>query len=178
MPKPYIGYNNPSSPQTLQALNAAGDTLSDLVADSVGSTQTGDLIELGFFDTDSGATITPNTDTTNLFHGIWTPITSKTTIGQDYSAAKTVGAGLFGFETRFDARDGGANADPGYSDTAMINEGSSGTSYEITNDTPANLYDNIQALEGATNLFSEFDFTIREWVPKRIVLAPPVITPL
>ena len=77
MPKPYIGYNNPSSPQTLQALNAAGDTLSDLVADSVGSTQTGDLIELGFFDTDSGATITPNTDTTNLFHGIWTPITSK-----------------------------------------------------------------------------------------------------
>ena len=144
MPYFNLGHANPGSVQTLQQLNADGDTLSNLDADSVGSSRAGDLIELGFFDTDSSGTISSNIDTTDLFHGTWTPITGQTTIGQD-TDSKTVGAGLFGFETKFQS----GSSDPGYTDTARTNDGSTGADYYIVDDTVSNLSNNVAALETA-----------------------------
>ena len=92
----------PSSPyQLLQKLNAAGalDTSID-----------GGLIELGFFDTDgvNDSSYTPNTDISNPFSGVWTPITSETTVGADMGtgttdcgASRVVPAGEFYFVTDF-----------------------------------------------------------------------------
>ena len=92
----------PSSPyQLLQKLNAAGalDTSID-----------GGLIELGFFDTDgvNDSSYTPNTDISNPFSGVWTPITSETTLGTDmgtgttsWGASRVVPAGEFYFVTDF-----------------------------------------------------------------------------
>ncbi len=146
MPYGAFGGSNPSgSIQTLQQLDAAGSSLSNLDADTVGSSRAGDLIELGFFDTDSTGTITPNIDTTNLFHGTWTPITAQTTIGQQIDAT-AVGAGLFGFETQFASS---ASVEAGYDDTARTNPGSSGANFQIVDDTVANLRNNILALETA-----------------------------
>lgn len=151
LPVTYPGYQNPSSAQLLQQLDSAGSSVSSLDADTTGSTQVGDLVELGFFDTDSSATIAPNASTTNLFHGEWTPITSKSTIGQDFASDKTVGAGLFAFESLFTA-----DLDSGNDNTAatssQINASSSAntSSYEFSDDV-ANLSANIDALQAATN---------------------------
>src|SRR6056300_253765 len=101
------GDTNPSSVQSLFGLDTAGTNKTSLAngaADKSGDF-TGDLIELGFFDTDGvdDASYTPNTDTTNPFKGIWTPLTSKTTIGKDWagSGGDLVGAGEFYFKTKF-----------------------------------------------------------------------------
>ena len=107
-----IGYSNPASPQTLHGLNPDGTRNGTaLLADTNTGTdsQTGALIELGFFNTDNSGTASnasPNTSS-DLFHGIWTPITSKTTIGQDYSSSKSVGAGLFSFQSTFKVQQSG-----------------------------------------------------------------------
>ena len=132
---PYVTYgaSAPGSVQTLQQLDAAGSSLTDLDADSVGSTRTGDLIELGFFDTDATSTITPNTSTTDLFHGIWTPITTQTTIGQN-TENTTVGAGLFGFETQYANRTG-SDAAESFEGTARTNTQSEGANFLIVDDT-------------------------------------------
>ena len=97
----------PGTIQYLFGLDAGGTNKASLVngsADTSGDF-TGDLIELGFFDTDGvdDASYTPNTDTSNPFKGIWTPLTSKTTIGKDWagSGADLVGAGEFYFKTKF-----------------------------------------------------------------------------
>ena len=146
MPYGAFGGSDPSgSIQTLQQLDAGGSTLSNLDADTVGSSRDGDLIELGFFDTDSTGTITPNIDTTDLFHGTWTPITAQTTIGQQIDATP-VGAGLFGFETQFASQ---ASVEAGYDDTARTNPGSSGANFQIVDDAVTNLRNNILALETA-----------------------------
>ena len=64
------GYYDPSgTAQKLQSLDAAGSTVGDLVADTVGATKVGDLVELGFFDLDTNfadTVYTPNT-TDDLF---------------------------------------------------------------------------------------------------------------
>jgi len=99
---PIFGYTAPGSPQVLRQFNVAGDALSNLDADTTGTSQVGDLVELGFFDTDLSSSITPNTSTTDLFLGVWTPLTSKTTVGQDFSPGQTVGAGMFGFKSAID----------------------------------------------------------------------------
>jgi autotransporter-associated beta strand protein len=67
----------------LKSLNADGSLGSDLVDDV-------DLIQLGFFDTDptddsTSATISPNTSTSDLFKGVWTPLSTNTVIAQDWN---------------------------------------------------------------------------------------------
>ena len=92
--------------QEISELDAAG-TNSSFIND-------GDLIELGFFDTDNdtpaedrtsdqSSTYTPNTDVSSLFKGKWTPITSRTTVGKDYHSSNDIGDGLFWFTTKFQA---------------------------------------------------------------------------
>jgi autotransporter-associated beta strand protein len=155
---PYVTYgaSAPGSVQTLQQFNAAGSSLSDLDADSVGSSRAGDLIELGFFDTDATSSINPNTNTTDLFHGIWTPITTQTTIGQNTDNT-TVGAGLFGFETQFANRTG-SDADENFEGTARTNTQSSGVNFRIVDDTIGTWSSNandlsarVTALNGASS---------------------------
>jgi autotransporter-associated beta strand protein len=82
----------------LKSLSADGTLGLSLVNDV-------DLIEIGFFDTDSSddgteSTISPNTSTSDLFKGVWTPLSSITNVGQDYNTAGDVGAGEFYFESR------------------------------------------------------------------------------
>jgi autotransporter-associated beta strand protein len=101
----------PSSPQLLYLLNSSGTSPAAITASSGnGANQfDGGLIELGFFDTDltndgTESSIAPNTNTTNLFVGQWTPLTSLTRIGQDWGASNSdvVGAGEFYFDVKFD----------------------------------------------------------------------------
>ncbi len=97
------GDTDPSTIQHLYELNAAGSSESLLTTSSAGNSYDGDLIELGFFDTDGtidGGSYTPNESHTDMFKGIWTPLTSKTKIGRDWSGT-TVDAGEFYFSTKF-----------------------------------------------------------------------------
>ena len=92
----------------LKSLNLAGDTASDL-AD-------GDWIELGFFDLDliddsTSASINPNSSTTDLFQGVWTPLSSITLVGQDYDVAGDVGAGEFYFVSKLSYNTGSSTND-------------------------------------------------------------------
>jgi autotransporter-associated beta strand protein len=121
----------------------------------------GDLVELGFFDTDPGSGITPLTDSdisnpgANLFQGTWTPLTSKTQVGQDVSDSSSVGDGEFFHSTRFVdqasktlAADGTANTQWGISDDDYkITNDQIGTWSSNSNDTSAR----VEALNDATN---------------------------
>jgi autotransporter-associated beta strand protein len=146
------GDTTPGTIQSLFGLDAAGTNKASLVnggADTSGDF-TGDLIELGFFDTDGvdDSSYTPNTDTSNPFKGIWTPLTSKTTIGRDWagSGSDLVGAGEFYFKTKFT-----------YS-PSVVNESSNnyGETFVFTDNLgdasdPNDLTDRINALQGATS---------------------------
>ena len=144
------GYYDPSgTAQKLQSLDAAGSTVGDLVADTVGATRVGDLVELGFFDLDTNfadTVYTPNT-TDDLFKGTWTPLTSLTTIGQQNSGT-AVGAGYFGFETIFSDHD---TYLAGADNVADTNSFTSGANYIIDDDTPSNLRYMIEGLNGVSN---------------------------
>jgi hypothetical protein len=77
------GFSAAYSSAFLKSLNADGSLGSDLVDDV-------DLVQLGFFDTDptddsTSATISPNTSTSNPFQGVWTPLSTKTVIAQDWN---------------------------------------------------------------------------------------------
>jgi len=146
------GDTTPGTIQSLFGLDATGTNKASLVnggADTSGDF-TGDLIELGFFDTDGvdDSSYTPNTDTSNPFKGIWTPLTSKTTIGRDWagSGGDLVGAGEFYFKTKFT-----------YS-PSVVNESSNnyGETFVFTDNLgdatdPNALTARINALEGATS---------------------------
>jgi fibronectin-binding autotransporter adhesin len=146
------GDTTPGTIQSLFGLDAAGTNKASLVnggADTSGDF-TGDLIELGFFDTDGvgDSSYTPNTDISNPFKGIWTPLTSKTTIGRDWagSGSDLVGAGEFYFKTKFT-----------YS-PSVVNESSNnyGETFVFTDNLgdasdPNDLTDRINALQGATS---------------------------
>ena len=75
--------------------------------------QNGDLIELGFFDTDPSSTITPGTDASTAFTGEWTPLTSKLRIGYDDTSSDTWGAGHYSFRLSFREDIGAANISEG-----------------------------------------------------------------
>ena len=96
---------NPSSIQAyLYGLDGEGTNKAKLANGSTtGNVFDGDLIELGFFDTDGedDSSYTPNTDASNPFKGIWTPLTSQTTIGRDWDGSTTVAEGEFYFKTNF-----------------------------------------------------------------------------
>jgi autotransporter-associated beta strand protein len=125
-----------SDPSSIQYLYDIGGT--KLATSGTGNSYDGDLIELGFFDTDGtidGGSYTPNEDHTDLFKGVWTPLTSKTKIGRDWDAT-TVNAGEFYFNTVFE-RDSQANA--------LINN------YSVTNDGDANRLDNDYLGDNSNN---------------------------
>jgi autotransporter-associated beta strand protein len=92
----------------LKSLNADGDTASNL--------SDGDWIELGFFDLDltddsTSSSINPNSSTTDLFQGVWTPLSSITLVGQDYDVAGDVGAGEFYFASKLSYNTGSSTND-------------------------------------------------------------------
>jgi autotransporter-associated beta strand protein len=98
-----IGHSNPSSIQHLYYFDDSDDSEKLLIDSDTGDSYTGDLIELGFFDTDGtidGGSYSPNEDHTDMFKGVWTPLTSKTKIGRDWSGTN-VDAGEFYFTTKF-----------------------------------------------------------------------------
>ncbi len=147
------GDTTPGTIQSLFGLDAAGTNKASLVngaADTSGDF-TGDLIELGFFDTDGvdDTSYTPNTDTANPFKGIWTPLTSKTTIGRDWagSGGDLVGAGEFYFKTKFT-----------YGPINVLNESAInyGETFDFTDNLgdasdPNDLTARINALQGETS---------------------------
>jgi autotransporter-associated beta strand protein len=146
------GDTNPSSVQSLFGLDSAGTNKTSLTngaADTSGDF-TGDLIELGFFDTDGvdDASYTPNTDTSNPFHGIWTPLTSKTTIGKDWagSGGDLVGAGEFYFKTKF-------TVTPSVDNESSINYGETFSFTDNLGDAsdPNDVTARVTALEGASS---------------------------
>ena len=154
----------PSSPQLLYLLNSAGASPTAITASSgTGTNQwAGGLIELGFFDTDltddgSSSSIAPNTSTTDLFVGQWTPLTSLTRIGQDWDSANSnvVGAGEFFVQAKFnpDSHNGRAYINPNAASGYEISDWATPTTYteslgesvSATN----KLADRIAALDGA-----------------------------
>lgn len=77
------GFSAAYTAALLKSLNADG-TLGSALVDDV------DLIEIGFFDTDlsddsTSSSISPNTSTSNLFQGVWTPLSTKTVIAQNWN---------------------------------------------------------------------------------------------
>ena len=125
----------------LKALNAAGTTPTALFGDATAdTTYNGDLIELGFFkDLGDDGAIGGEDDTASstAFKGLWTPLTSKTTIGHDASIITsmvpipttteyTIPNGEFGFNVVINN-----NNSPKDDDTAYINPGGASTNYSI-----------------------------------------------
>ncbi|MDC0368190.1 autotransporter-associated beta strand repeat-containing protein [Opitutales bacterium] len=103
------GASEPNSLQKLwQLSDATGNSLSNLDGSGTGNSYSGDLVELGFFDTNNSRSSTdrstsdysPNTDSSNLFKGEWIALTSKTKIGRDWDNNATP-AGEFYFKTKF-----------------------------------------------------------------------------
>ena len=128
----HLGSSSPlagddTDPSTIQYLyDIAG---AKLATSGTGNSYTGDLIELGFFDTDGtidGGSYTPNEDHTDLFKGVWTPLTSKTKIGRDWDAT-TVNAGEFYFRTKF---------------SLDFNDNAPANNYSLSNDDDGNPLDN------------------------------------
>ena len=152
---------DPSSVQLLYGLSADGTSSNALAPDNSTPDHTGDVIQLGFFDTDSDAsTYTPNTDGTNPFHGTWTPLTQQTTIGHKLDSGDTfAGAGLFNFETRIHNQESG---DPNtvvfdtsptiYYDDVIDTNYQEAAAYRITEDySSSDFYKKVDALAAATN---------------------------
>ena len=124
MPDAPLGADTSPLASVMQYLYDIGGT--KLATSGSGDSYTGDLIELGFFDTDGtidGGSYTPNEDHTDLFKGVWTPLTSNTKIGRDW-AATNVDAGEFYFSTKFTLETTSPNA--------LINN------YSLTNSTDGN----------------------------------------
>jgi autotransporter-associated beta strand protein len=133
------GNSAPGSIQLLQGFT--GTTKEELVKSSDGTTKNGDLIELGYFDT---GTNSPNTDSTNLFRGTWTPLTSTTTIGLYPTNANTNSVdGLYYLSTKFTQ-----NASDGSNEDA---QSLVGTTRAFTDDLGSALDSDISALDTATN---------------------------
>jgi|MDTB01.2.fsa_nt_gb hypothetical protein len=152
--------NNPSSTQLLYGLNAAGATATALAHDNATPDNTGDLIQLGFFDTDTDAnTWTPNDDASNMFNGTWTPLLESTTIGHKTSSGDSfVGAGSFAFQTEFYNSESSTPSADVYDATGPIywdqisqtNKGVS-TPYKIAETSLTDLYKKVDALAGASD---------------------------
>jgi len=130
----------------LYQLSADGASTSKLDDTTGAATYNGDLVELGFFDTDgtNDSSYTPNTSTTNMFQGLWTPLTSKTTIGQDWYSSTDIADGLFFFETSFNENNGALDDD-------AVSNSEADSGYNISTDSPSGLADRVVALNDATN---------------------------
>ena len=178
----HLGSSSPldgddTDPTSIQYLYDIGGA--KLTTSGTDNSYTGDLIELGFFDTDGtidGGSYTPNEDHTDLFKGVWTPLTSKTKIGRDWDAT-TVNAGEFYFITIL-ALDGESGSDTNNYSTTNAADGnpldddylgdssSDPNAYEnrlnaITNDTLIGIrfYDNTAASSGVARYNTIMDST-------------------
>ena len=128
----------------LYGLNASGASPTALHADDgPNTTYDGDLVELGFFKLADG------TASNTAFKGVWTPLTTKTTIGQNtriYNGsgtdAYTIPAGEFSFETSFSDDGGGQDAD-----YAITNPYGNTNQEKISTDTQTALSDHLTILD-------------------------------
>lgn len=139
-----------SSTKILKGLNAAGDTPTALYPDqTANTTYDGDLIELGFFKLSDG------TASTVAYKGVWTPLTTMTTIGHDAEfldadslpsteTSHNIPEGEFSFWTSFTT----STNEPDNSANALSNP-DGGDNYAITTDQPASLATNVAALNTA-----------------------------
>ena len=130
----------------LKGLNAAGASAAALIADSTGTTHTGDLVELGFFANNAG-----QAEASTRFKGVWKPITSKTTIGHLHSSSvPALPAGEYAFKTTF-TDDGGSSENNLLALTG--DSGATADTYYIDDDQPSDILANIDMLNSATNAF-------------------------
>ena len=137
----------------LKGLNAAGGSASALHADATidDDVYDGDLIELGFFKLDDGSA------SSVAFKGVWTPLTAKTTIGQnsmietdtDTYTTYTNNAGEFDFQTTFS--DGSFVGEPATSvvSTYLDSKDESSTPF-FESDLGSSLSTNLTALDNAS----------------------------
>jgi autotransporter-associated beta strand protein len=131
-----------------KGLNAAGSSAAALHADDgPNTTYDGDLVELGFFKLADG------TASNTLFKGVWTPLTTKTTIGQNtriYNGsgtdAYTIPAGEFSFETEFSDDGGGQDAD-----YAISNPYGNANQEKIASDSQTALSDHLTILDNSVD---------------------------
>ena len=143
----HLGSSSPidagdTDPTSIQYLYDIGGT--KLATSETGDSYTGDLIELGFFDTDGtidGGSYTPNEDHTDLFKGVWTPLTSKTKIGRDWDAT-TVNAGEFYFRTKFSLYNDPNSAQNNYSLSNLSQTNYLAEDYLGDNSNNPNAYEN------------------------------------
>jgi autotransporter-associated beta strand protein len=145
----------PSSNTLLKGLNAAGGSATALHADATfdDDVYDGDLIELGFFKLDDGSA------SNVAFKGVWTPITAKTTIGQNSMiltdldgptyTTYTNSAGEFDFQTTFS--DGTLLGEPASSvvSTYLDSKNESSTPF-FESDLGSSLSNNLTALDNAS----------------------------
>jgi len=157
------GHSDPSSPNYLLQFN--GGSTSNLDQISNYSTLDGDRIELGFFDTNpsdvnDSSSITPNSDSSNLFKGEWTPLTSKLRIGYDSNTSDHLGSGLFAYRLKFNQDNGDKDGQVLINSTFENNITNPGDSLDSSTasqfgDTPSydtnDLNDRVEALDGATD---------------------------
>ena len=127
---PYFkfGFSDPSTIIPLK--DFSGSSLNGSTWGSGAPNADGDLIQLGFFDLDLTAgdsVYTPNTSSTDLFKGTWTPLTEQTRIGHPRSGTSDGIDGQFGFSTTF------AESDPaGTIDTQARTNNLLTATYKIT----------------------------------------------
>ena len=140
----------------LKGLNTAGGSAAALHSDATidDDVYDGDLIELGFFKLDDGSA------SSVAFKGVWTPLTAKTTIGQnsmivtDLDDPKTYGtytnpAGEFDFVTSF--FDGFGSGEPATSVVSTYLDSTDATSSPtFQSDLGSSLTNNLTALDNAS----------------------------
>ncbi|MBT7651533.1 MAG: hypothetical protein HN553_11200 [Opitutae bacterium] len=139
-----------TSTKILKGLNAAGASSSSLYPDQAANeVYDGDLIELGFFKLSDG------TASTVAYKGVWTPLTSMTTIGHNAEfldadslpsteTSHDIPAGEFSFWTSFTT----STNEPDNSANALSNP-DGGDNYAINADQPTSLATNVAALNTA-----------------------------
>ena len=140
------------STQKLQGLNATGASGSKAplhADDGINTTYDGDLIELGFFKLANGAA------SDVAFKGVWTPLTTLTTIGQDSTiltgfdsfTSYTIPTGEFDFWTEFYANH--TEGDESETVTTFADAVDESPSPTISTNTGSSLSTNLTALDAA-----------------------------
>ena len=122
----------------------------------------GDIIELGFFDTDyttptedvtsdQSATYTPNTDSSSLFKGVWTPLTQQTEVGYNYGT-HVIPEGLYWFALQMQASTDSV-LDPGENFVGINMGQNSGTGVQIKDELDGNTGEDNLGSNGFTAAF-------------------------
>ncbi|MFL2938242.1 MAG: autotransporter-associated beta strand repeat-containing protein [Opitutales bacterium] len=122
----------------------------------------GDIIELGFFDTDyttptedvtsdQSATYTPNTDSSSLFKGVWTPLTQQTEVGYNYGT-NVIPEGLYWFALQMQASTDSVS-DAGENFVGINMGQNSGTGVQIKDELDGNTGEDNLGSNGFTAAF-------------------------